>query len=71
MLYSDTNLSSDFESYRSDESENEFTFGSRSDEVFSESTVLYSSDSSLNFNDSQSNHEGIKIWYTKLMRTII
>ena len=64
MLYSDTNLSSDFESYRSDESENEFTFGSRSDEVFSESTVLYSSDSSLNFDDSQSNHEGIKIWYT-------
>ena len=66
MLYSDIDNSSspsDNEIYRSEDSENEFSYDHSSDENFSESTVLYSGDSSL-LNTSNLERDGIKIWYT-------
>ena len=55
---------SDYKSYTTDSSDNEFSFIQSSDDT-SNSTILYSCDTSVsNINDIQLERDSLKLWYT-------
>ena len=55
---------SDYESYTTDSSDNEFSYVQSSDD-FSNSTIVYSPDTSVsNINDTQLERDSLKLWYT-------